>query len=267
MDPEKQASIDERILAFYNDEFDEDTRLRTRSLQGELEFQRTQEIIASHVSAGRILDIGGGTGRHAAELIVKGHDVELVDPVPKHVEAAARAGINARLGDARMLPYENDTFDATLLLGPLYHLASRESRLTSIHEAARVTRSGGFVFAAALSRFIAFGEATLGITQPIPYPQPLMDLLTEGRVPNDLRFPAGHFHTAEELHAELEAAGLAVIEVVGVEGPAGILLEKSSGQNDVLAAAAMTIARTASGIVGIRDFSPHLLAVAQVLTS
>ncbi|WP_436801073.1 hypothetical protein [Streptomyces coeruleorubidus] len=49
--------------------------------------------------------------------------IELVDPVPLHLEQAARLpGVAVRAGDARALPAEDGAYDVKLLLGPLYHL-------------------------------------------------------------------------------------------------------------------------------------------------
>ena len=36
--------------------------------------------------------------------------------------------------------FPNDTYDITLLLGPLYHLYSREDKLQTLREAIRVTK-------------------------------------------------------------------------------------------------------------------------------
>ncbi|GAA2054946.1 class I SAM-dependent methyltransferase [Leifsonia soli] len=260
----EQCAIDEQILTFYSEEFDEGARLTTRSAQGSLEFTRVQEIVREYLSGGRVLDVGGATGHHARSLMNSGYEVELIDPVPVHVERAAEAGVSSRLGDARALPFEDNHFDGVLLLGPLYHLASVSDREGALAEAKRVTRSGGFIFAAALSRFIAFGAMSLGAPTPEPLPSTWVDLLASGRPAPGLRFPAGHFHTAEELHAEVESAGLAVIEVVGIEGPAGLYLEELTEARAAEREAALLIARAASAMPGIRDLSPHLLAIAQV---
>jgi SAM-dependent methyltransferase len=265
MHNDKKAAIDDRISAFYGATFDEDARLTTRSLAGQLEFRRTQEVLGSYLSEGRVLDVGGGTGRHSRALLQRGgFDIRLIDPVARHVNIAISAGIDATMGDARSLSFDNDSFDAALLLGPLYHLVSAEDRLTALREAARVTRSGGYVFVAALSRFVAFGAASLGAMPPSPYPTSWINLLEHGDAPDGLRFPAGHFHTAEELEQELDSAGLDVTEVIGIEGPAGLFLEQVSGTNDPLLEAALTIARATGSGPGIRDISSHLLAVATV---
>ena len=44
--------------------------------------------------------------------------------------------------------YKADTYDITLLLGPMYHLFTTEDKLKALSEAVRVTKKGGIVFAA-----------------------------------------------------------------------------------------------------------------------
>ncbi|MGW2145578.1 class I SAM-dependent methyltransferase [Nonomuraea bangladeshensis] len=78
----------------------------------------------------RVLDVGGGIGVHAEWLSADCYAVELLDPVPRHVQRAARlAGVSAPLGDARPLPVADASQDAVLLLGPLYHLPDRADRV------------------------------------------------------------------------------------------------------------------------------------------
>jgi protein-L-isoaspartate O-methyltransferase len=86
----------------------EDSRL-TRSPHGRLEYLRTQELIRRWLPrpAVSVLDVGGGTGVHAAWLAADGHTVHVVDPVPSHVEAAASLhGVTAEIGDARRMRAE-----------------------------------------------------------------------------------------------------------------------------------------------------------------
>lgn len=259
-----QHDIDARIQTYYGEVFDEHARLTTRSAQGPLEFQRTQEIIRTHVHGGRVLDVGGGAGIHAKALMEAGYDVDMIDPVPRHVEQARDAGVKASIGDARELQHPDDSFDAAILLGPLYHLASREDRLAALREAARVVCPGGIVLAAGLSRYVAFGAASLGRPMPKPMPGEWAALIADGTPGSHLRFPAGHFHTAEELHAEVADAGLEVLDVLGVEGPAGLFLESAGEVIAEVREAALTVARAASALPGIRDQSVHLIAVARV---
>jgi protein-L-isoaspartate O-methyltransferase len=98
----------DEIVQHYDHEIDEGQRI-TRGL-GQLELLRTREIVRQHLppAPSRVLDVGGGTGVHAAWLAEDGHDVHLVDRVPRHVEQvrglAPRSGrITAEVGDARDL--------------------------------------------------------------------------------------------------------------------------------------------------------------------
>ena len=158
-----QEHVDARVRTYYGSEFDEADRLVGRSGQGLLEFERTQEYVTQRVPAGsRIIDIGGAAGRHSAALAERGDTVLLIDPVPRHVQAALGHGtFAATLGDARAIPADADSFDAALMLGPLYHLVDRRARLRAWAEAIRVVRPGGWVFAAGISRLSALAWVTV----------------------------------------------------------------------------------------------------------
>ncbi len=261
----EQNEIDRRIQTYYADLFDENARLTTRSAQGPLEFARTQELVRERVPKGaRVADIGGGAGVHSQALVAAGYDCVLLDPVPRHVEQARSAGVSAVVGDARELPWGAAEFDAAILLGPLYHLASASDRLRALSEARRVVKPGGVLLAAGLSRYVAFGRTMLARPVPRSMPGEWERLIVDGEPGSNMRFPAGHFHTAEELSAELVAAGLADVAVVGIEGPAGLFLEMSTDADAEVREAALTLARAAASAPGIRDFSAHLLAVGRV---
>ena len=138
------SGMDPQVYEYYVDGFREDDRLRQRA-HGVLERVRTQELLARFLPPppARVLDVGGGTGVHAEWLAEFGYTVQLIDPVGEHVAVAARlSGVSAAVGDARALVQQDDTQDAVLLLGPLYHLTEREDRLQALREARRVGRPG-----------------------------------------------------------------------------------------------------------------------------
>ncbi|MGH3354135.1 MAG: class I SAM-dependent methyltransferase [Nocardioides sp.] len=255
-----QDDIDRQIQAYYGGlDWDEGARLTSRSAQGRLEFERTQELIAERIPEGsRIADVGGATGVHAAALADAGHRVTLLDPVIEQVEQARASGtfLDALVGDARGLPFGRSSLDVVLLLGPLYHLADREDRLQVLREAIRVVRPGGWVFAAAIPRLARLTAVTGGPGLPRGWE----DLIGRGFAPAGGRFPGGHFHTGVELAAELRESGLLQVEVVGIEGPAGLALEQLTEIDPELYAAALTVARAVAGQPGVQDLSNHLLA-------
>ncbi|MGK2930672.1 MAG: class I SAM-dependent methyltransferase, partial [Acidimicrobiales bacterium] len=142
---------DERLIEFYErgafyEGGGESARLQAR--EGRVEFLRTRRILRSKLQPNSdVLDIGGASGGHAAWLVEDAHEVEIVDIVPVHVEEAVAQGFRASLGDARELPHRSESFDAALLLGPLYHLVAPDDRARALSEAVRVTRPGGLVVA------------------------------------------------------------------------------------------------------------------------
>src|SRR5215467_7593020 len=98
-----------------------------------------------------IIDAGGGSGIYACWLAARGYAVHLIDPVAKHVEQARSASAmqqdhplqSAEVGDARRLPQNDNSADAVMLFGPLYHLVEKEDRIACLREAHRVLRPGG----------------------------------------------------------------------------------------------------------------------------
>lgn len=143
---------------------------------------------------------------HAAALAERGDEVLLIDPVPRHVDAARKHGtFAAEVGDARSLPADDNDFDAALLLGPPYHLVERGDRLRALEEAVRVVRPGGWVFAAGVSRLSAMAWVTViepsinlaisGMaTTRVPLPERWRRLIAEGAGELGPRgFPGGHF--------------------------------------------------------------------------
>ncbi len=269
-----QEHVDARVRTYYGSEFDEADRLVGRSGQGLLEFERTQEYVTQRVPAGsRIIDIGGAAGRHSAALAERGDTVLLIDPVPRHVQAALGHGtFAATLGDARAIPADADSFDAALMLGPLYHLVDRRARLRAWAEAIRVVRPGGWVFAAGISRLSALAWVTVigpsiqradGVAAPDPgYAKRWRLLIEEGAgalSPNG--FPGGHFHLADDLEQEASDAGLLDVTVVGIEGPGAQAIEVSRSHDPSLVAAARTLAEAFESQPGLRDLSPHLLVM------
>ena len=131
--------MDPEVRAFYVDGFREDERLRLRA-HGVLERVRTQELLARFLPPppATVLDVGGGTGVHADWLAQRGYSVHVIDPVEEHVTLAGRIpNVSSAVADARCLSQADESQDAVLLLGPLYHLPEREGRFQALREARR----------------------------------------------------------------------------------------------------------------------------------
>jgi SAM-dependent methyltransferase len=258
------------VVRFYSSDVEVD---RLERGLGAVEFERTKELIARFVPPrSAVADVGGAAGHYAEWLVENGHRVELVDPVPHHLELARRrAGDPPRFGvhgaDARALPFADRTFDAVLLLGPLYHLGERHDRVAAVREAARVCRPSGVVLAAAISRYgFLLDCVRLGaIFDDRVFANVKDEAVTGRRVPAERRtsaFPDAYFHLAHELESELADGGLAVQGVYGVEGPSVLFADLDELWRDPNARQrVLEVARATETDRNLFVVSSHLLAV------
>lgn len=265
------SDLDPEILRYYTQEWDEDARLR--SGLNELEFVRTQELLRRHLPGSdlRILDVGGASGVHAEWLLADGHHVDLVDPVPLHIEQARAAlgdhpRFTARLGDARHLIGVDTDYDVVLLLGPLYHLTDREDRVDAIASAVRCARPSGLVAVAAITRFASL---VAGLTQDeyhVPEFRAIIERdLVDGQhrnAPGRDYFTTAFFHHPDELLAELRDGGVADVRVFAVESVIGAMPQLAGDWRDPLRRAAMLdLIRRVEEEPSLLGLGPHLLAL------
>jgi len=210
-------------------------------------------------------------------LIDQGYEIRLIDALPLHVELARRTlsehrnrGLgSASVGDARQLEEPDDSADAVLLMGPLYHLTEREGRLQALREVHRVLRTGGILFAAAISRFAALldGLSRNFVDDPV-FSQILADDLQTGQHRNPTNHPdyftTAYFHRPGELIDEMCEAGLRVESLVAVEGPAWLLPNLKDRLEDVFKKEQLLgLLRTVETDPSLIGMSAHLLAVAR----
>lgn len=140
------------LIDFYNN-YDEDSRLALKS--GSVEFLTTMRYIEKYINlSARVLEIGAGTGRYSHALARRGYAVDAVELVEHNIEVFRKntlstENITITQGNALDLSaFPDNKYDITLLLGPLYHLYSKEDKRQALGEAIRVTKPGGCIFAA-----------------------------------------------------------------------------------------------------------------------
>lgn len=142
----------EALSKFYGS-YDEEGRLLSK--HGSVEYLTTMRYIEKYLRPGmRILEIGAATGRYSHALAQRGYQVDAVELIPHNIEifkekTAPGENVTIRQGNAKNLEFfADDTFDITLLLGPMYHLFTKEEQTQALTEAIRVTKPGGIIFAA-----------------------------------------------------------------------------------------------------------------------
>ena len=267
------TSDDDAVRAYYDagPEYE-----RLDSPLGVVEFERTKEILQRHLPPppARIADIGGGPGRYAVWLASLGYQVSHRDIVPLHVEQLHRdsdvAGlaIDARVGDARALDLPDESVDAVLLLGPIYHLTDRSDRVAALKEAARVGRRGAVVFVAAISRWAPRLHAVM--VERLYHDHPAV-LEMIGEVERSGQIPplyegsfSGYSHRPEDLIAEARQAALEPIEILSVEGMAFALPDleerlETPQEREVIFQAVRALERVPE-LLGV---GPHFILIAR----
>jgi ubiquinone/menaquinone biosynthesis C-methylase UbiE len=267
----------EEVVDFYNRGFE---RVRLRQGRARLELLRVQELLAKHLPPPPcvLVDVGGGAGIHATWLASHGYDVHLVDPVPLHIEQAREASaaqpdaplISVSLADARALTFEDESLDAALLLGPLYHLPKRTDRIAALREAWRVLRPGGVLVAIAISRYawlldgLASGRV---FTRPDALPRATQGIAT-GLMTNPEgdpgRFTTAYLHHQVDLEAEVREGGFEVDALLGVEGPGWLLQAfNEAWEDDARRETLLEIARLVEADRELIGASTHMLVVAR----
>lgn len=243
----------DELTAHYN-KFNEDKRLMRR--HGQVEYITSMKYIHKYLeilqgenakdTTLQILDIGAGTGRYAVELAKEGYDVTAVEYVKYNLgrlkqnanvakkecqEAGKEFLLQAYQGDARKLKrFAEDTFDLTLLFGPMYHLYSFEDKLQALMEAKRVTKPDGYILVAYLMN--EYGVLTYGFKEGNA-----LECMADGRLDEDY-----HCHSKEEdlydyvrledMEALRHAAGLEHVQTISADGPADYMRRELNAMSE-----------------------------------
>ena len=142
-------------LETYYNNYDEEGRLLSR--HGQVEYLTTMRYIEEcleGISDPSILEVGAGTERYSVTLAKQGYKVTAVELI-EHNLGILRSKLDgtepvaAIRGNALDLSlFSDNSFDLTMLLGPMYHLYTKEEKRRALSEAVRVTKPGGCILVA-----------------------------------------------------------------------------------------------------------------------
>jgi len=194
-----------------------------------MEFAITMRVLQENLDRPplRLLDIGGGPGRYSIALAKRGYSVTLVDLSTASLQLAARktqeAGVQLEailhLNALDLSQISPTSYDAVLLMGPLYHLLKLEERRQAIGEACRVLRPAGLFCASVITRFAPFHDAAAqNIAWVIKDPAYSLRMLQTGIHDNGDGFTTAYFTHPDEFEPLMAGAGLHTLGIYGVEG-------------------------------------------------
>ena len=225
-------------LEEYYNKFNEEKRFDSR--HGQVEYRVSMKYIHDYLdeaasrfggaesdaarSQVRLLDIGAGTGRYSVALAEEGYDVTAVELVRYNLGVLKKKGssVRAMQGNAMNLKkLESDSFDVTLLFGPMYHLFGFEDKRKALHEAKRVTKPGGVILVAYCMN--EYGVITYGFKE-----RHVLECMEQGRFTEDFKTISPpdtlyDYMRIEDINALNEAEGLERIKIISPDGPANYI--------------------------------------------
>lgn len=215
-------------LEEYYNKFNEEKRLNSR--HGQVEYITSMKYIHKYLPTDqkasniKILDIGAGTGRYSVALAEEGYDVTAVELVKYNLGILKKknSSVKAMLGNALNLKkLSDDSFDITLLFGPMYHLFGFEDKKKALCEAKRVTKPGGVIL-------VAYCMNEYSILTYAFKEKHVLECMEQNRFTED-------FHTIsakenlydyvrlEDITALNEACNLSRLQIISPDGPANYM--------------------------------------------
>lgn len=208
----------------YN-KFCEDKRLTRR--HGQVEYITSMKYIHDYLDSNKeakILDVGAGTGRYSVQLANEGYDVTAIELVKHNLGMLKSKGstVKAMQGTALDLSrFKANTFDMTLVFGPMYHLYSFEDKVRALQEAKRVTKVGGVILVAYIMN--EYSVLTHGFKG-----NNIRESIESGKLTEDFHVISSpedlyDYVRIEDINKLDEEVGLQRIKLIAADGPANYM--------------------------------------------
>jgi SAM-dependent methyltransferase len=218
-------------LELYYNKFNEEKRLDSR--HGQVEFFTSMKYIHDYLSllaakngiaSVKILDVGAATGRYSIPLAEEGYDVTAVELVKHNISRLKQKSslVKAWQGNATNLSrFEDESFDLTLVFGPMYHLKTETDRVKALSEAKRVTKPGGYILVAYVMN--EYSVITYAFKEKYILEAMENDMLDETFRCTDKANPLYHMVRLEEIADLNDRVGLCREKIIAADGAANYI--------------------------------------------
>ncbi len=229
------------LVEYYN-KFSEEKRLNSR--HGQVEYRVSMKYIHEYLDKAaternaaafhdmchdtnhdiRVADIGAGTGRYSVALSDEGYDVTAVELVNYNLSVLKKkaSAVHAMQGNALDLKkLESESFDLTLLFGPMYHLFTFEDKVRALGEAKRITKTGGYIMVAYCMN--EYGVISYGFKE-----RHIMECVEQGRFAENFKTISSEddlydYVRIEDIDRLNEAQGLERVKIISPDGAANYM--------------------------------------------
>lgn len=233
------------VEQYYDDNFELEWD-RLNNPYSVVEFNSTMYIIDKYFpKTGSICDIGCGPGRYSIELLKKGYKVTLFELSVKELKLAEERINNLNLkaeayiceNALNLHLLESESYDAILLMGPMYHVLDESQRQSILSETYRILKKDGIAIIAYLN---SWGILKAGVTEfsdTFSNIENIYGYLNEQKFGPDESFTNVYFSTPSKALEEIKSSGFELVSYAGAEGfLSGIesnIIELSSENKDV----------------------------------
>ena len=261
-------NIDNIVKNYYKETYDEDERL-TKDKTHQIELITTITYIDKYLKPGdKILEVGAGTGAYSLYYANKGYEVESIELSEDNLnilksKITPELNIKAHQGNAIDLSrYEDNIFDITLVLGPLYHVFNKQERSKVIDEAIRVTKKDGIILYAYILTDISILD--WGFKRKELVPNFGEDKMVDKNY-KAINRPEYIFYMSymEEVEKELDLPTIKIEDYIATDGPGRLIKETINEMDEETYKHYINYHLSVCNRKDLIGYSGHIIAIAK----